>query len=91
MSKGHYLVMGDITTCGGKIIEGATDHKLFGMPVACEGDKVSCGRSPFIYVIQGGVINDTLHGRKLAGTIESISSCPCKARFIPSMVQDTYE
>ncbi|MEY8713453.1 hypothetical protein A9B99_21745 [Mangrovibacter phragmitis] len=91
MAKGHYLVMGDRTTCGGRIIEGAEDHQLLGMPVAREGDKVSCGLTPFIYVIQGGILNDTLHGRKLAGTLESFSTCPCKARFISSLPLDTYE
>ncbi|MFZ4215528.1 PAAR domain-containing protein, partial [Pantoea endophytica] len=28
MAIGFYLVQGDKTTCGGRIIEGATDHTI---------------------------------------------------------------
>jgi len=56
-AKGFYLVQGDKTTCGGRIITGAEDHTLFGKPVA----------------------------------LDSYSTCPCKAKFIPSMMDDTYE
>lgn len=91
MAKGYYLVQGDKTTCGGRIIEGATDHTLFGKAVARERDNVSCGQYPGIFMITGGILNDTLHGRMMAGTLDSVSSCPCRARFIPSMMQDTYE
>jgi hypothetical protein len=27
----------------------------------------------------------------MAGTLDSYSTCPCKAKFIPSMMDDTYE
>lgn len=33
-AEGFYLVQGDKTTCGGKIITGAEDHTLFDKPVA---------------------------------------------------------
>lgn len=35
--------------------------------------------------------DEPVHGRKMAGTLDSTSSCPCRARFVPSMMQDTYE
>ncbi|MFK8257759.1 PAAR domain-containing protein [Erwinia sp. AnSW2-5] len=91
MAKGYYLVQGDKTTCGGRIIEGATDHTLFSKAVARERDKVTCGQHPGIFMIAGGIRNDTIHGRMMAGTLDSTSSCPCRARFVPSMMQDTYE
>lgn len=91
MAKGYYLVQGDITTCGGGIVEGASDHRLFGKAVARDRDKVTCGKHPGTYMIAGGIQNDTIHGRMMAGTLDSISSCPCNAHFIPSMMHDTYE
>ena len=30
MGRGYFLVRGDKTTCGGKIIEGADDHTIMG-------------------------------------------------------------
>lgn len=91
MAKGNYLVRGDKTTCGGVITEGCEDHSLFGKAVAREGDKVTCGQHPGMYNIVGGIANDSVHGRRMAGTLDSYSSCPCQARFIASMVNDTYE
>ncbi|MFA7904736.1 PAAR domain-containing protein [Enterobacter cloacae] len=90
-AKGFYLVQGDKTTCGGRIITGAEDHTLFGKPVAREQDGVTCGKFVGLYKVAGGIDNDTIHGRRMAGTLDSYSSCPCKAKFIPSMMDDTYE
>jgi len=90
-AKGFYLVQGDKTTCGGRIITGAEDHTLFGKPVAREQDGVTCGQFIGLYKVAGGIDNDTIHGRRMAGTLDSYSTCPCKAKFIPSMMDDTYE
>ena len=90
-AKGFYLVQGDKTTFGGRIITGAEDHTLFGKPVAREQDGVTCGKFPGIYKVAGGIDNDIIHGRRMAGTLDSFSSCPCRAKFIPSMLEDTYE
>lgn len=91
MAKGNYLVRGDKTTCGGFITEGCEDHCLFGKAIAREGDKVTCGQHPGMYNIVGGIANDSVHGRRMAGTLDSYSTCPCRARFTASMVDDTYE
>ncbi|NMP26623.1 PAAR domain-containing protein [Rahnella sp. SAP-1] len=91
MATGFYLVQGDKTTCGGRIIEGATDHTIFGKAAAREKDRVLCGKHPGTFLIAGGIVSDTIHGRRMAGTLDSESTCPCKAKFIPSMLQDTYE
>jgi uncharacterized Zn-binding protein involved in type VI secretion len=90
-AEGFYLVQGDKTTCGGRIITGAEDHTLFDKPVAREQDSVTCGKHAGFYKIAGGIDNDTIHGRRMAGTLDSYSTCPCKAKFIPSMMDDTYE
>ena len=90
-AKGFYLVQGDRTTCGGRITTGAEDHTLFDKLVAREQDSVTCGKYPGLYRIAGGIDNDTIHGRRMAGTLDSYSTCPCKAKFIPSMMNDTYE
>lgn len=91
MAKGYYLVQGDMTTCGGKIITGAEDYTLFDKPVAREQDSVTCGKHAGLFKIAGGIDNDTIHDRRMAGTLDSYSTCPCKAKFIPSMMDDTYE
>ncbi|CEJ64555.1 MULTISPECIES: PAAR domain-containing protein [Citrobacter] len=91
MAEGNYLVQGDKTTCGGRITTGAEDHTLFDKPVAREQDSVTCGQHPGLYKIAGGIDNDTIHDRRMAGTLDSYSTCPCKAKFIPSMWNDTYE
>jgi uncharacterized Zn-binding protein involved in type VI secretion len=88
---GFYLVQGDKTTCGGKIITGAEDHTLFDKPVAREQDSVTCGQHAGLFKIAGGIDNDTIHDRRMAGTLDSYSTCPCRAKFIPSIMQDTYE
>jgi len=90
-AEGFYLVQGDKTTCGGRIITGAEDHTLFDKPVAREQDSVTCGKHAGLYKIAGGIDNDTIHDRRMAGTLDSYSTCPCKAKFIPSMMDDTYE
>lgn len=91
MAKGNYLVRGDRTTCGGIITEGCEYHCLSGKAIAREGDKVTCGQHAGIYNITGGIINDSVHGLRMAGTLDSYSSCPCRARFIASVLNDTYQ
>lgn len=90
MAIGHYLFRGDKTACGGRIIEGCTDHQFFDKDMACEGHKVTCGKHAGRFRIVGGLENDEIHGKRVAGTLHSRSSCPCKSRFIPSIF-DTYE
>ena len=91
MATGYFLAQGDKTTCGGVIIEGCEDHTFFNRPAAREGDRVTCGQHPGRWRIAGGIENDTIHGRRMAGSLDSFSTCPCQARFIPSLMHDTYE
>ncbi|WP_315310407.1 PAAR domain-containing protein [Pantoea vagans] len=89
--KGNFLFRGDKTVCGGRILEGSTDHQFFDKDMACEGHKVSCGKHPGHYRICGGLNDDDIHGKKIAGTLDSYSSCPCKSKFVPSNWDDYYE
>nr|WP_232925272.1 hypothetical protein [Pseudomonas corrugata] len=56
---------------------------MFGLLHAREGDHVSCGRDGKTYQIRGGIAHMVSHGKHLAGTLDSHSTCPCKAQLIP--------
>ncbi|MCU6670214.1 PAAR domain-containing protein [Enterobacteriaceae bacterium H4N4] len=90
-AKGYFLFRGDKTVCGGRIIEGWSDHQFFGKDMACEGHQVTCGNHPGRYRICGGLDTDDIHGKRIAGTLHSYSSCPCKSKFVPSNIDDDYE
>lgn len=90
-AKGYFLFRGDKTVCGGRIIEGWSDHQFFGKDMACEGHQVTCGKHPGRYRICGGHDTDVIHGKRIAGTLHSYSSCPCKSKFVPSNWEDNYE
>ncbi|WP_387463716.1 S-type pyocin domain-containing protein [Photorhabdus sp. RM323S] len=90
MAIGYFLLVGDKTTCGGQIITGDHTMTFNGRATAREGDKVTCGKHPGTYTIVGGVSDVFDMGHKLAGTLDSVSTCPCRARFINSEM-DSYE
>ncbi|MCW7760435.1 S-type pyocin domain-containing protein [Photorhabdus luminescens] len=90
MAIGYYLLVGDKTTCGGQIITGDHTMTFNGRATAREGDKVTCGKHPGTYMIVGGISDMFNMGQQLAGTLDSVSTCPCRARFINS-VMDSYE
>lgn len=88
-AMGFYLRVGDPTTCGGKILTGDETLSWYGVAGAREGDAVSCGQHPGTYKILGGTSDTWDEGRRLAGTLDSVSSCPCHARFIQT-IPDCY-
>lgn len=89
MSVGYFLRVGDGTTCGGKILTGDPTFQWHGVSAAREGDMVNCGKYSGIYKILGGAA-DTFDGAQvLAGSLDSFSTCPCHAKFIPT-IQDRY-
>lgn len=88
-AMGFYLRVGDPTTCGGKILTGDETLSWYGVAGAREGDAVSCGQHPGTYIILGGTSDTWDGGRRLAGTLDSVSSCPCHARFIQT-IPDCY-
>lgn len=89
MSLGYFLRVGDSTTCGGKILIGDPTLQWYGVFAAREGDMVSCGNYPGIFKVSGGVAATFDEGQALAGSLDSISSCPCQAKFIPTIL-DSY-
>ncbi|WP_325918872.1 PAAR domain-containing protein [Pseudomonas frederiksbergensis] len=90
MSKGYYIGLGDQTTCGGKVLDGDARNRMNGIARAREGDPVSCGKDGETYRIVGGISGMTSNGRRNAGSLDSVSSCPCNAKLIPSLLSATY-
>ena len=69
--------------------EGTAHFTLDGAPLAREGDRVTCGKDGKAYSIAGGVQHfmlDTL----AAGSLDSVSTCPCGARLINSSFGISY-
>lgn len=91
MGMGYFLRVGDKTTCDGTVLEGERGYLMEGIPRAFEGAKVSCGADGQTYAIVGGIYYIISDGRQVAGTLDSISSCPCGAALIPSCYGASYE
>lgn len=89
MSVGYFLRVGDRTTCGGKILTGDPAFQWYGISAAREGDMVNCGKHPGTFKILGGAADTFDGGQVLAGSLDSFSSCPCHAKFIPG-IPDSY-
>ncbi|MDE9556488.1 DUF3289 family protein [Xenorhabdus bovienii] len=89
MAKGHFLTVGDKTECGGQILSGTRNITFYGHQAAVEGSAVTCGRHSGTYLIAGGVSSFFDAGTRLAGTLDSLSTCPCRAGFIHS-IPDSY-
>ncbi|MCK6189634.1 PAAR domain-containing protein, partial [Pseudomonas sp. EYE_354] len=90
MREGYCIGPGDKTTRGGTVLDGDPRVNIYGLLHACEGDQVTCGKHKGIYKILGGISPIESHGRRMAGTLDSFSSCPCRAKFIPSVYTATY-
>ncbi len=90
MAKGFFLRIGDKTTCGGAILSGSSTLRFHGVPGARVGDKVTCGKFPGMFEIVGGLPKRRNEGLLLAGTLHSVSSCPCRATFIHT-IENGYE
>jgi len=91
MSDGYFIGKNDKTTCGGKVLDGDPRVNVFGVLHACQGDRVTCGKDGKTYKIVGGISHIVSHGRLMAGTLDSHSDCPCKARLIPSVFTAIYK
>ncbi|MFO2462152.1 PAAR domain-containing protein [Pseudomonas sp. 15FMM2] len=90
MDTGYFIGRGDKTSCGGEVLEGDNRVSLYGLLHACEGDRVTCGKDGQAYTILGGISHISSHGRHMAGTLDSFSSCPCRAQLIPSVFTVSY-
>lgn len=98
MTEGFFLYHLDKTTCGGRILSGASDDTYTTGGIerqqVREGDPVTCGKHEGRFRVCGGMgdtyeVNGVL--KEWAGSLHSYSSCPCRARFIPSVSTYTYE
>lgn len=96
-SKGVFLYHLDKTTCGGRIIAGAPDetYEIGGIvrQQVRVGDPVTCGIHEGRFRVCGGMgdtydVNGVL--KEWAGSLDSFSSCPCRARFVPTVFSHTY-
>ena len=90
MTTGYFIRQGDKTSCGGQVLEADTRVMMFGIPHCREGDRVSCGKHNGVYKIISGVPYMRSHGRLVAGSLDSVSSCPCSATLIPSAFTANY-
>jgi uncharacterized Zn-binding protein involved in type VI secretion len=91
MAHGYFIGKGDKTSCGGEVLEGNPGVLLSGRAQAREGDKVTCGQDGQVYLIVGGVAHFNSDGRRAAGTLDSLSGCPCKALLIPQVFSAVYQ
>lgn len=84
MATGYWIVKGDKTSCGGTVLEGTRKKTFAGNYAALNGHKVSCGKHPGVFHVAGGHPGDIVDTVYVASTLYSRSTCPCRARFIPS-------
>ncbi|SEN56214.1 Zn-binding Pro-Ala-Ala-Arg (PAAR) domain-containing protein, incolved in TypeVI secretion [Pseudomonas sp. ok272] len=91
MAIGYFIRQGDKTSCGGTVLESDTRVMMFGIAHAREGDAVTCGKDNKPYQIVGGVSQISSHGRRVAGTLDSVSSCPCRAQLLASTFKASYD
>jgi len=91
MRLGYFIRLGDKTSCGGTVLGGERGVTLLGVPRSREGDRVSCGKSTGEFHIVGGVDQLKSNGRRVAGSLDSTSSCQCNALLIPSSFSTQYE
>jgi uncharacterized Zn-binding protein involved in type VI secretion len=90
MAEGYFIRKGDKSSCGGEVLDADTRIMMFGFAHARAGDPVSCGKDNNTYEIVGGVSFMDSHGRLVAGSLDSHSSCPCKATLKPSTTVNSY-
>ncbi|OLS64319.1 PAAR domain-containing protein [Pseudomonas putida] len=88
---GYFIRRGDKTSCGGEVTGSDSLITIMGIEHAREGDSVTCGVTGLTYQIQGGVSYITSSGLRVAGTLDSVSGCPCKASLYHTWTGSTYE
>ncbi|CAI2000918.1 Uncharacterized conserved protein [Serratia quinivorans] len=98
MPTGFFLYHLDKTTCGGRVLSGASDdtNEIGGIErqQVRVGDPVTCGKHEGRFRACGGMGDTYEFGGALkewAGSLDSYNSCPCRARFVPTVFPHTYE
>ena len=87
---GYFIRRGDKTSCGGQVIGSDSLITMMGVEHAREGDSVTCGVTGLTYPILGGVSFITSSDIRVAGTLDSVSGCPCGATLYHSWTYTTY-
>ncbi|HCN46074.1 MAG TPA: hypothetical protein DIT18_10810 [Pseudomonas sp.] len=87
---GYFIRRGDKTSCGGEVTGSDSLITMMGVEHSREGDSVTCGVTGLTYQIHGGVSFITSSGIPVAGTLDSVSGCPCKATLYHSWTHTTY-
>lgn len=91
MPIGYFIYRGDRTSCGGEVLEGEPTMSTYHIARAREGDRVTCGANGETYAISGGLSYFRSYGQRVAGSLDSVSGCPCRAQLIPSLRTMTYQ
>ncbi|MEG0231161.1 MAG: PAAR domain-containing protein [Hafnia sp.] len=91
IQKGYFIRVGDKTSCGGTVRGGNPNYNMHGRAASRHGDLVTCGKDGKTYRIIGGIPGMLDNNIQLAGTLDSISGCPCKAKLLTSLSSATYE
>jgi uncharacterized Zn-binding protein involved in type VI secretion len=66
MAQRRFIVLGDTTNHGGRVVTASSHMTIDGKQVACVGDKVTCPRCKGLHVILGIGKNTTLDGKEMA-------------------------
>lgn len=90
MADGYFIRKDDRTSCGGIALDPLIPVYVFGMAVCREGDPVTCGVTGLTYGIVGGISHIVSYDKRVAGTLDSVSGCPCRAAFEPSQTSVVY-
>lgn len=88
---GYFIRIGDKTSCGGTITGGNPYDTIDGIPKSRHSDSVICGLTGGTYQIVGGVPWLHSDGLPVAGTLDSLSGCPCNASLYHSYSDACYE
>ncbi len=90
MAIGYFIRRDDRTSCGGIVIDAHASVSMENIGHSLEGDTVTCGVDGKAYRIVGGISYIISQGRRAAGSLDSVSSCPCRARLEPSFFGSSY-
>lgn len=82
-SQGHGVIrLGDRTTHGGKVVSANPSFKVFGKPVALEGDMTVCPQCKGSYPIKTSSVERKHHGKPVAYEGDKAA---CGAKLISSV------
>jgi type VI secretion system secreted protein VgrG len=90
MAEGYFIRENDRTTCGGIVLDSNSTVVMHGEAHVLEGARVTCGVDGKVYEIEGGISFIRSQGKRVAGTLDSFSTCPCRAEFHAASHKGSY-